>query len=90
MIPKLLSVRELAAVLGIADQTVRNWVSQGRLPKTKVGRRTLFDPRRIEALIEEWTTPVREPLPPLAEVLAGEGRHQRRARNPGKPGPGPS
>ncbi len=87
-LPKLLSVRELAERLGIAEQTVRDWCSQGRLPVTKVGRRTLFDPRRIEALIQEWTRPPREPLPPLERILAGEGRHRPRGKRPSPPGRG--
>jgi excisionase family DNA binding protein len=50
---KLLSVAELAELLGISDHTVYAWVSKGRLPCVKLGTRTMFDPREIERWIGE-------------------------------------
>ena len=44
---KLLSVGDVADILGVSVQTVYNWVSRGRLPIVKVSRRTMFQPEEI-------------------------------------------
>jgi excisionase family DNA binding protein len=56
---KLLNVAEVADILGVSTQTIYSWVSKGRLPVVKVGRRTLFHPSEIERWIsmrsrKEW------------------------------------
>ena len=51
MQPKLISVGEVADVLGVSIQTIYSWVSKRRLPFVKVGRRTLFQPVEIERWI---------------------------------------
>jgi excisionase family DNA binding protein len=49
---KLLSVPEAAYRLGISPHTVNSWVSQRRIAFIKVGRRTMFDPEDLSALIQ--------------------------------------
>ena len=46
----LIAVEELAAIFGLAPQTIRNWVAQGKLPYVKIGRRNLFFKRSMQ----EW------------------------------------
>ena len=38
----LITVEELAVVFGLAPQTIRNWVAQGKLPYVKIGKRNMF------------------------------------------------
>jgi excisionase family DNA binding protein len=61
MQPKLISVGEVADVLGVSIQTIYSWVSKGRLPFVKVGRRTLFQPVEIERWIEARSRKENEP-----------------------------
>ncbi len=49
---RLLSVPEAAEMLGLSRHTLNQWVSQGRIPHVKLGRRTLFEPNDLEELIE--------------------------------------
>ena len=34
---KLYRYREVAEMLGVAEQTIRNWVHQGKIPVVKLG-----------------------------------------------------
>jgi excisionase family DNA binding protein len=79
MIPQLLSVKELAARLGLAEYTVYEWVSEKRIPYTKVGRRTMFDPAEIARWLEQHTVREQHPSP----LLDHAGR--RRPRQAGTP-----
>ena len=49
----LLSVSQAAELLGIREQTVRKWLSVGRLAYVKVGRRTLLEQSAVSQLIED-------------------------------------
>lgn len=49
----LLSVRQTAELLGIREQTLRKWISLGRLSYVKVGRRTLLEQTSVCRLIED-------------------------------------
>ena len=53
----LITVEELAVIFGLAPQTIRNWVAQGKLPYVKVGRRNLFLARSVQ----EWINRKEEP-----------------------------
>ena len=53
----LITVEELAVFFGLAPQTIRNWVAQGKLPYVKVGRRNLFLARSVQ----EWINRKEEP-----------------------------
>ena len=47
----LLSVEETADYLGLSKYTVYTWVSQGRIPYTKIGRLTKFRKEDLDQLI---------------------------------------
>lgn len=63
MQPKLLNVGEVADILGVSVQTIYSWVSRGRLPVVKVGRRTLFHPAELERWISMRSRKEWEPQP---------------------------
>ena len=46
----LIMVEELAVIFGLAPQTIRNWVAQGKLPRVKIGKRNLF----LKRSVQEW------------------------------------
>jgi excisionase family DNA binding protein len=48
----LISVDDLAGMLRLAPQTIRNWVAQRKLPYIRVGRRTMFRRKSIEAWLD--------------------------------------
>lgn len=47
-----LTVAEVAEILKLNQQTVRNWIDQGSLPATRVGRRVRIKRSDLERLIE--------------------------------------
>lgn len=53
--PHLLSIRETAETLGVSRQTVYRLMAAGELPVVKIGDRSLFRPRDVEALIDRST-----------------------------------
>ena len=58
MVEALLSVEEAARRLGgVSRWTVYSWTSQGRLRKTKVGGRTMFREKDLQAFIDECNEP---------------------------------
>jgi excisionase family DNA binding protein len=57
ILTKLLSVKELAILLGVHRVTIYDWVSQRMIPFVKVGARTMFDPREIERWLRERSFP---------------------------------
>jgi excisionase family DNA binding protein len=48
-----LTVAEVAALLKLNQQTVRNWIDQGSLPAVRVGRRVRILRSDFERLVEE-------------------------------------
>jgi excisionase family DNA binding protein len=48
----LLSIPEVANILGVSEWTLRQWLSQRRLPFIKVGRLTKIRPEDLEAFIQ--------------------------------------
>lgn len=48
-IEKLLTVEELADALGFATQTIRNWVALRQIPFVRIGGKTRFRKRSVEA-----------------------------------------
>jgi len=75
----LLSIPEAAALLRIKEDTLRHWLSDRRLPFTKIGARTLLKRRDLDAYIEAQTVPAEASLPTLLE------RRRRRARTGATP-----
>ena len=53
----LITVEELAVIFGLAPQTIRNWVAQGKLPYVKIGKRNLF----LSRSVQEWLNRKEEP-----------------------------
>jgi excisionase family DNA binding protein len=47
----LLSVEQAAHYLGLSKFTIYTWVSQGRIPYIKLGRRTLFSKEDLDGII---------------------------------------
>jgi excisionase family DNA binding protein len=52
-IPTLLNVEDVSDALKISPHTVRKWASVGKLPRVKLGTRTLFDADDVARLIQE-------------------------------------
>jgi len=48
----LVTVEELADAFGFAPQTIRNWVALRQIPFIRVGGKTRFRKRSIEAWLE--------------------------------------
>lgn len=57
MTPQLLSVEQSAAILGVKEQTIRKWLSLGRIGFVKIGRRTLIEQQTITQMIESGRRP---------------------------------
>jgi excisionase family DNA binding protein len=51
-----LTVAEVAEILKLNQQTVRNWIDQGSLPALRVGRRVRIRRSDLERLLEEART----------------------------------
>jgi len=51
---KLLTVKELAELLGISPGSLYHWISQGRLPVVRFSKRCVrFRPSDIQALLDQ-------------------------------------
>jgi excisionase family DNA binding protein len=57
---RLLTVKEVAGILGMRASTIRAWLSQRRLPLVRCGRSVRIPGRAVAAFIEENTVPARE------------------------------
>ena len=51
-----LTVAEVAELLKLNQQTVRNWIDQGSLPALRVGRRVRIRRTDFDRLLEEGST----------------------------------
>ena len=51
-----MTVAEIATVLKLNQQTVRNWITDGLLPVVRVGRRALIKRSDFDAMIEAGYT----------------------------------
>jgi len=70
-----LTVAEVAELLKLNQQTVRNWIDQGRLPALRVGRRVRIKRSDFERVIEQSATAgmaTTEPGPSAADFWGGE------------------
>lgn len=50
---RFLSIKEIAEYLGLKENTIYSWVSQRKIPYTKVGRLVKFDFKKIDEWIEK-------------------------------------
>ena len=55
----LLTAPQAAEYLGISIHTLRQWVSQHRVPLVKLSRAVRFDPAALAAWIAEHSQPAR-------------------------------
>ncbi|HTX33117.1 MAG TPA: helix-turn-helix domain-containing protein [Solirubrobacteraceae bacterium] len=53
-----LTVAEVAEMLKLNQQTVRNWIDQGSLPALRVGRRVRIRRSDLERVLEQGSTTV--------------------------------
>jgi excisionase family DNA binding protein len=59
-----MTVAEVATILKLNQQTVRNWIDNGKLPAIHVGRRVRIKRSDFERLIEQgYSTGNRPPAP---------------------------
>ena len=54
---RLLTVTEAAEFLRIHPITLYSWVSQGRIPSIKMGRKRLFDRKELEKWLQNKKVP---------------------------------
>src|ERR1700733_5406357 len=69
-----LTVSEIADRLKLNQQTVRNWIDQGRLPAVRIGRRVCVRRADIDRVLAHGATVALEPQP--SSVAAGEAIEQ--------------
>jgi excisionase family DNA binding protein len=72
-----LTVAEVAEMLKLNQQTVRNWIDQGRLPALRVGRRVRIRRSDLERVLEESSitvpgSPGRGTRPSAEDFWGGE------------------
>ncbi len=72
-----LTVAEVAELLKLNQQTVRNWIDQGSLPALRVGRRVRIRRSELERVLEQGSTapsgvPASRPGPSAEDFWGGE------------------
>ncbi len=69
-----MTVAEIATVLKLSQQTVRNWLTDGLLPVVRVGRRVLIKRSNFDAMIEAgYSGPPKQPkTAPSPNIWDGE------------------
>jgi excisionase family DNA binding protein len=65
-----MTVAEIASILKLNQQTVRNWIDQGKLPAMHIGRRVRIRRADFDALIEASVVGDRQP--PAQTIWEGE------------------
>jgi excisionase family DNA binding protein len=61
---EFLTVAEVAEMLKLNQQTIRNWIDQGSLPALRVGRRVRIRRSDLERVLEEGYTVAANSIPP--------------------------
>lgn len=51
-LPRLVTARQLSALWGIKEQTLRAWATRGEIPSVKLNRLVLFDVDEMRALLQ--------------------------------------
>ncbi len=71
-----LTVADVAEMLKLNQQTVRNWIDQGSLPAVKVGRRVRIKRSDLDQLVEQGYraagSPAHAPGPSAQDFWSGE------------------
>ena len=57
------TVAEVASILKLNQQTVRNWIDQGKLPAIHIGRRVRIRRADFDAVIDASVIGPRQPAP---------------------------
>jgi len=53
--PRLLSKKQLAAILGVSQRTIENWLAQKRIPQLRLSARlTRFSLPKVEAALARY------------------------------------
>lgn len=70
-----LTVAEVAQLLKLNQQTVRNWIDQGSLPAVRVGRRVRIKRSDFDRIVQEGYRPISgavgERVPSAADFWSG-------------------
>ncbi len=69
-----LTIAEVAAILKLNQQTVRNWIDQGSLPAVRVGRRIRIRQAELDAFISAGTVLSGESVETEDDAVAGDER----------------
>ena len=69
-----LTVAEVAGILKLNQQTVRNWIDQGSLPALRVGRRVRIRRSDLERLLADGYTAGPPAQPAVPADTPGDGR----------------
>ena len=65
-----MTVAEVASILKLNQQTVRNWIDQGKLPAVHIGRRVRIRRADFDALLE--ASIIGDPQPAGPSIWEGE------------------
>ncbi len=69
-LPEFLTVAEVAEILKLNPQTIRNWIDAGKLPAYRVGRRVRVGRLELETLIRDGRTSSAPTPPPKDKYTA--------------------
>jgi excisionase family DNA binding protein len=74
MTDEFLMVADVAAILKLNQQTVRNWIDRGELPAVRVGRRVRIRRSDFHQLVERGriVPPAEQEQPPAQAFWDGE------------------
>ena len=75
-LPKLLTPEEMADRLHVSVGTLRRWVTEGRVPYRRVGRKTRFSEDDYRGILDITARP------PSQEIPTAEGRFAPRIVGP--------
>ncbi len=50
---RLLSIKELSEHAGVSEQTIRNWILEGKVEAKRIGRRVLIEQTQFDAGLSE-------------------------------------
>ncbi len=50
-----LDIESAAKAISVSPWTIRKWISQGKLPATRLGRRVCVTPEALQELVNEGT-----------------------------------
>lgn len=78
----VLSVRDVAKMLGVSDDLVYELVARGEIPCLRLGRRRLIPRRAVELMIER-SLDMFDPAGPTG-ALAGSGAYGMRTGSSGR------